>query len=90
MLYRAIIGYPSEERRLENCGLSVCDEGARLFQDNRMVAELQKPRLMLATVSGLILSGFQETGLDERGVKQYRYQEWSLRYPKPTQLDMLE
>ena len=46
-----------------------------------VLASLRRARLDTASANGIMLSGFESTGIDRSGREKLAYQEWWLRYP---------
>ena len=67
--------------------LSVDKHGEALFFSGHgesgatLLASMRRVRLDCAAANGIMLSGFESTGVDRAGREKMAYQEWWLRYP---------
>lgn len=74
--------FPASQRKKGIAGsLSVATDSrnsiAYFFDDNeKCVAEMDRPELMWINPAGLMLRGFQPDGCDKIGTRKYKYQEW--------------
>lgn len=49
---------------------------AMFFEDERLIAQLNKPDIIFINAHGILLKGYEPAGADRQGRIKYNYQEW--------------
>lgn len=53
---------------------------AYFFQDEKILAQLNKPDIVFINPPGIMLRGYEPAGVDRQGRQKFTYQEWFLRF----------
>ena len=82
MTYNVFIQYP-RPRSMGPCCVALDKSGSALLMDaagEKALADMERARVDWMQAAGMMISGFEHTGVDRTGRAKYRLQEWYCGY----------
>ena len=84
MTYNVFIQYPKPHSP-GRCCVSLDTAGDALLMDatgEKVLADMNRARVEWMQAAGVMISGFEQTGVDRTGRAKYRLQEWYCGYER--------